>query len=149
MVLKNTRVLINIFTLLEYLAYECELSLYSQISTKEFLFRISGLLMNKEITQEVLFFICRLKIKLWKRLSVGKNYFDHMMIYFQCFFSSMPDCSEMVSISPTTTNLNTEPPNQDTTKNPNHNVPQEPPPQIEMIEFPSTNIRVHLLPHPN
>lgn len=49
MVLKNKRVLINVFTLLEYLAYECELSLYSQIATKEFLFKISGILMNKEI----------------------------------------------------------------------------------------------------
>jgi hypothetical protein len=51
MVLKNKKVLINVFTLLEYLAYECELSLYSQISTKEFLFKISGMLTNKEIDQ--------------------------------------------------------------------------------------------------
>ena len=34
MVLKNKNVLINIFTLLEYLSYTCELSLYTQISTK-------------------------------------------------------------------------------------------------------------------
>lgn len=53
MVLKNKNVLLNIFNLLEYLAYVCELSLYSQISTKEFLFKISGLLMNKDIDPAV------------------------------------------------------------------------------------------------
>jgi hypothetical protein len=51
MVSKNKKVLINVFNLLEYLGYECELSLYSQISTKEFLFKISGMLTNKEIDQ--------------------------------------------------------------------------------------------------
>lgn len=47
--MKNKKLLINAFNLLEFLAYECELSLYSQIATKEFLFKISGLLMNKDV----------------------------------------------------------------------------------------------------
>lgn len=53
MALKNKRVLINVFTLLEYLGYECELSFYSQVCVKEFLFKISGLLMNKEVDADV------------------------------------------------------------------------------------------------
>lgn len=53
MALKNRQVILNIFTLLEFLAYECELSLYSQISTKEFLFKISGFLLSKDVEPEV------------------------------------------------------------------------------------------------
>ncbi len=64
MALKNKRVLINVFVLLEFLVYECELSLYSQISTKEFLLKISGLLMNKDIEPDVRFILYRLKVKL-------------------------------------------------------------------------------------
>lgn len=52
--MKNKKLLINAFNLLEFLAYECELSLYSQIATKEFLFKISGLLMNKDVDPTVL-----------------------------------------------------------------------------------------------
>ena len=53
MALKNKKVLLNIFSLLEFLAYNCELSLYSQISTKDFLFKISGILMNKDVDPAV------------------------------------------------------------------------------------------------
>lgn len=56
--MKNKKLLINAFMLLEFLGYECELSLYSQIATKEFLFKISGLLMNKDVDQAVRFPLC-------------------------------------------------------------------------------------------
>ena len=54
--MKNKKVLMLSFMLLEFLAYNGELGLSTQIPTKEFLFKISGLLMNKEIGQEVYLF---------------------------------------------------------------------------------------------
>lgn len=51
--IKNTRVLYYCFDLLEYLSYRCELALYSQISTKEFLLKLSALLMSQDIDEVV------------------------------------------------------------------------------------------------
>ena len=45
---KSKKVLFITFDLLEYLSYHLELPFFSQIATKEFLFKISGLLMNRE-----------------------------------------------------------------------------------------------------
>lgn len=49
LIVKNKKVLYYCFDLLEFLSYRCELALFSQISSKEFLLKISGLLMNQEI----------------------------------------------------------------------------------------------------
>lgn len=47
LIVKNRKVLYYCFDLLEFLSYRCELALFSQISSKEFLLKISGLLMNQ------------------------------------------------------------------------------------------------------
>jgi hypothetical protein len=51
--IRNTKVLFYCFDLLEYLSYRCELALYSQISTKEFLLKISGILMGEGLDTAV------------------------------------------------------------------------------------------------
>lgn len=65
--IKNKKVLFFCFDLLEYLSYRCELALYSQISSKEFLLKISGLLMAQDIDASVQTKILQ-TIRCWEEL---------------------------------------------------------------------------------
>lgn len=105
MVLKNKNVLVNVFTLLEFLAYNCELSLFTQISTKEFLFKISGLLMNKDIDTAVILISHRSKIKSCRQSIVGNNFLGLTKIFSPSFSHSMRGSFETILKFPMDTNL--------------------------------------------
>lgn len=51
--IKNKKVLFLTLDLLEYLSYQTELSFYSQVATKDFLMRVSGLLQSKDLDPAV------------------------------------------------------------------------------------------------
>lgn len=53
LMIKNKKVLFLMMDLLEYLSYQTELSFYSQVATKDFLLRISGLLQSKDLDPAV------------------------------------------------------------------------------------------------
>lgn len=52
--IKNRKVLFLTMDLLEYIAYQTELSFYSQVATKDFLLRLSGLLQSKDLDEAVI-----------------------------------------------------------------------------------------------
>jgi len=52
--IKNRKVLFLTMDMLEYLGYHTELSFYSQIATKDFLLRLSGLLQAKDLDEAVI-----------------------------------------------------------------------------------------------
>ncbi len=64
--IKSPKVLILTFDLLEYLSYACELPLLQQISTKDFLMRVGGIIRAK-IAPEVMARLGAL-IKVWQEL---------------------------------------------------------------------------------
>lgn len=67
LIIKQKKVLFYCFDLLEFLSFRCEQALYMQICTKEFLLKVSGLLMNKEIDPTVHAKVLA-TIKVWEEL---------------------------------------------------------------------------------
>lgn len=53
LMIKNKKVLYLVMDMLEYLSYQSELPFFSQISTKDFLLRISSLLQSKDLDEVV------------------------------------------------------------------------------------------------
>ena len=80
--IKNKRVLYYCLDLLEYLTFYCELSLYSQISTKEFLLKLSTLLMSQDIDKAVQTKVLQ-TIKVWDELF--RPYDDLLPMFFQFY----------------------------------------------------------------
>lgn len=70
------------FDLLEFLSYRCELALYSQISTKEFLIKTSSLLTNQDIDPSVHTKILQ-TAKCWEELF--RPHEDLLPMYFQFY----------------------------------------------------------------
>jgi hypothetical protein len=80
--IKNKKVLFLCFDLLEYLSYRCELALYSQISSKEFLLKISGLLMAQDIDASVQAKVLQ-TIRCWEELF--RPHEDLLPMFFQFY----------------------------------------------------------------
>lgn len=80
--IKNKKVLFLCFDLLEYLSYRCELALYSQISSKEFLLKISGLLMAQDIDASVQTKVLQ-TIRCWEELF--RPHEDLLPMFFQFY----------------------------------------------------------------
>lgn len=53
LMIKNKKVLYLVMDMLEYLSYQSELPFFSQVSTKDFLLRISSLLQSKDLDEVV------------------------------------------------------------------------------------------------
>jgi hypothetical protein len=80
--IKSKKVLFFCFDLLEYLSFRCELALYSQISTKEFLLKISGLLMAQDLDPSVQVKVLQ-TVKVWEELF--RPHEDLLPMYFQFY----------------------------------------------------------------
>ena len=89
LMIKNRKVLFLTMDMLEYIGYQTELTFYSQVATKDFLLRLSGLLQAKDLNEAVMRNLSKVSnkilstVKCWEELF--KPHQDLLPMFFQFY----------------------------------------------------------------